>query len=240
MEPIAKFTLTGKQTKDYFGMIKELSDECRLHIEPKKLYVALIGCANVAMIRTELTIDTNVKESVVIGVEPSRILAFTRIAKDTDPIDFEIVKTKEEPCIRLVCMDHSAKIVSISEPIIKKDPNPPTIALSHTLPVSGERIAEFFKLYPKRDGKFEVVIKDKKCMFKTHDEGTYSYTTIIANAPPGKARGIYSSDYLKSVFLRMKKLMITISISEDHPIKIVTDDNDIHNEIMVAPRIEGD
>ncbi len=84
MTTISKFTLTGKQTKDYFGMIKEIDNECRLHITADKLRAFMVGCANVSMIQAELNVDTNVSEPLRIGIDINKILAFTRIAKDTD------------------------------------------------------------------------------------------------------------------------------------------------------------
>jgi hypothetical protein len=38
----------------------------------------------------------------------------------------------------------------------------------------------------------------------------------------------------------MKKSMIEVSMGDDHPIKLVTEANDIRTEVMVAPRIEAD
>jgi len=237
---MAKFTLMAKQVKDFFGMVKEFNSETRLHIEPDKIYVNMVDITNIAIIRAEIKVDTKTKKPIEFGLIINKLLAFIKVAKDTDPIEFEIAEHKKSLCIQMSYMDHVGKIRSEDINTIRRDANSCKVSLPYTFLASGERIAEFFKMYPSPNGKFEVILKNKRVSFKTHNENGYMYETFVCNGPSGDAKSVFLSDYLKPAFMRMKKSMITVSMNTDHPIKLSTTENDVAIEILMAPRITAD
>jgi hypothetical protein len=177
------FTLTGKQAKDFFGMISEFSPECRLHIEPDKIRVFMVDSANVAFLNSQIEVSTGTKESVEFGLQLSRILNFVKIAKDTDPVEFKIIKTKKsELRLRVSCLTHSAKIKSEDTNTVREDPNQVKLNLPTAFRVSGERIVDFFKMFTTRGGAFYVIAEDKKVILRTHNEFDYEYETVVGNA----------------------------------------------------------
>jgi len=244
--------------KELFGAIGSVGTEMVLHIRDTGITGSMVDTANVSLIAIDYKPENfevfKPAESIDLGIDIVKILKLKAMAKKGSLVQFEVEKRYTlMPDGTVENIQHSY-IISIDGTItrftgldpstIRKEPRPPQFELKQKIELSAQYFIDGIKQGAQISDKVALSMDNGAFMmsFDGNTDNQVKNIPVEAFTPNvEKCRSLFSIDYLKDVVKVMnKKEYVTLYMDNDHPLKLVRE-NDITNiTFMLAPRIEAD
>ena len=236
---MTKIKCEAGQFKKFIQAVRIMNSESHLHITSEGISLSVVDTANVGMLLMSLkgsamkSYKFNEGTPEKIALEWTDISKVLQATKAQTPLELEF---KEESLLfSYEEIDGEIKYINPAE--VRKEPNPPTIALSTSFVFDGSLINKMGKTL--LGDKLELTVKNKLVECKC--EGVKNHTRMILShhGDGADARSLYSWDYFKEFGKVLDKAYVTVSFAEDHPIKLCSTIQGIEITFLLAPRIEA-
>lgn len=221
--------------------ILALAPECRVWLKKEGIEVRVVDTANVAMVSAKLPKDAfgeYNEESGILGLDLPRLKAVTGLMK-TGLLEIE---QDEKGKLRITdgTTRYSTGLLDVNT--IQKDPNPPDITLSATIAIGAKELQESITAMSKIGDKIRFSLQGKTLTLTTEGDTDSLVKEIegdMVKSLKEPVASLFSTDYLKEISRVIKDAeKVEVSMSTNHPIRIVCVVDGIELVYLVAPRIE--
>jgi proliferating cell nuclear antigen len=237
---VTKIKCEAGQFKKFIQAIRVMHSESRLYITTDGISLKLVDTANVGMLLLSLKSSAmkgykfNEKTPELVALDWVNVSKILQATKAQTPLELEF----KEKALVISYEEIDGQITYINPADLRKEPNPPTLALSTTFDFDGSLINKFGKTL--LGDKLEITVKNKivECLCEGSDKN-HSKILLSRNGNEKDARSLYSWEYFKEFGKVLDKTYVTASFSDDHPITLKATVQGIDIEYLLAPRIEA-
>jgi proliferating cell nuclear antigen len=247
-----KSTINGKNIKDFVDGIYALVQECRIHINEKKITTTSVDSANVALARVTMSKDAFLE---YIATPSEMCINLTKIREALNTInssEYELMFTESSKKLQISGNNYTFTTLLIADSVIRKDPSsdPSELPLPCHIQINGNEFSDAVRAVSAVSDKiaFSFDPPSKRFSIYSVDE-TESITkdfekeklSVIKGEP---ATSMFSMDYMRQIAKMTSKAdALNIHIGNNMPIKfefaIGTPNYPISIMYLIAPRIES-
>ncbi|HOX36266.1 MAG TPA: DNA polymerase sliding clamp [Methanoregulaceae archaeon] len=235
-----------KKLLAFVDAVAALAPECRVWLKEGGLETRAVDTANVAMVSAKLPKES-FTEYKAAG-EGLKVMGLDLIKTKTalNILDKAGQVTLIESGNRLQMSDgkynYGNALLDVNT--IRKDPNPPNIALPAVLEVPAGELHEVIRAMSLINDKVTISAKGGTLKFETEGDTDHLKKEIEGRAVKDTSEwftSLFSLDYLKDLAKVLKSASgdITVSVGTDHPIRFACTVEGIAVEYLLAPRIDA-
>ena len=218
-----------------------ITQECRVWLKKDGIEARAVDAANVAMISAKMpkgAFEVYKEETGVLGFDLPKLKTAAGLMK-TGMLEIEQDKNG-----KLQITDgktrYSNALLDVNT--VRKDPNPPDIALPASVAVDAKELADSIKAMGLIGDKIRFSLQGAVLTLTTEGD-----TDLLIKEIEGEAvkslkepvMSLFSTDYLKEIGRVFRDAeTATVSMNTNHPIRIECVVDEITLEFLVAPRIE--
>lgn len=238
---MTKIKCEAGQFKKFVQAVRTMTQESRLHIDADGLSLICVDTANVGMVKLSLP-KSEIKDyqfqkktpsTQLVALEWSKVSKMLNATKPQTPLLLEF----KEHHLRYTYDEIDGEIMYLDTNTIRKEPNPPNIVLDTEVEFDGSLLTKMGKIMT--GDKIALIVKEGLATISFEDGMEHKATIILSRTGKGKARSLYSWDYIKDIAKTLDRAYVTASFKDDHPIRFHAKIQGIDIEYLLAPRIES-
>ena len=227
-----------------------LVDECKIRLEEEGLTIRAVDPANVGMVDLELSataFESYETDGGVIGVNLDRLEDIVAMADSGQLVHLELDEETRKLHISLDGLEYTLALIDPDS--IRQEPDLPDLDLSSEVVIEGKDIARAVKAADMVSDHIALGVDPDAEQFYVDAEGDTDDVHLelgredLIDLTPGKARSLFSLDYLKDMNKAIPKdAEVTMELGEEFPVKMHFGfaEGDGHVTFMLAPRIQSD
>lgn len=245
-----KATIDADTFRESVDAISALVTECRVHVEPDRVYTRAVDTANVAMVSFQLkkeAFESYQATREELGVDITKLKSIVGMMDRGEKVRLNLPDGGHKLELSFRSYRYSVTLLDVNT--IRKDPNPPTIDLPGKVVLSGEALFNAIKAASVISDKIALGIDPGKQFFYMLAEGDTDYIRLelqkseLEDLTLVEVRSLFSLDYLKDmgkIMSRAQKVEVHLGIN--HPVRFSFDiaDGKGHIDYLLAPRIEAE
>lgn len=231
----------------FIEAVGALAPECRVWLKNDGMETRAVDTANVALVSAKLPKGAfseydNGGKVDVMGLDISKMKTALKILAD----DRDVTLTLNGNRLQLGDgrYDYGNALLDVNT--IRKDPNPPNIALPACIVLDAKELTEAIKAMTHISDKVVIAVPEDGTLTLSAegdtDKLTKDLTGRAVRSPGDKVLAAFSLDYLNDMAKVIKQAQgeVTVSLNTDHPVKFEFAIEDVAVEYLLAPRIEAD
>ncbi len=245
-----KATIDADIFRESIDAIAALVTECRMHVEPDRIFTRAVDTANVAMVSLQLqkeAFETFQATKEEMGLDIAKLKNMLGMMSRGDTLNLTLPEGGHR--MEMAFNRYRYAITLLDVNTIRKDPNPPTIELPGKVVLTGEALQSAIKAATVVSDKIALGIDPEKKFFYMVAEGDTDHIRLelaqneVESLSLVEVRSLFSLDYLKDMGRVMGKAeKVEVHLGVNHPVKFSFDiaGGKGHIDYLLAPRIEAE
>jgi proliferating cell nuclear antigen len=218
-----------------------IAQEGRVYLKKDGIETRAVDAANVAMVSARMpkeAFELYKEETGILGLDLPKLKTATGLMKAG------ILTIELDGKSKLILTDGTTRYSNtlLDVNTVRKDPNPPDIALPASVAVDAKELAESIRAMSLIGDKIRFSLQGKTLTLTTEGDTDLLVKEIEGEAVRSTkepAMSLFSTDYLKEISRVFRDAgTVTVSMNTNHPIRIECVVDEITLEFLVAPRIE--
>lgn len=245
-----KATIDAEIFRESIDAISALVQECRLHVEPDRIYTRAVDTANVAMISFLLkqeAFESYQATKEELGLDVTKMKNILGMMTKGGNVRLNLPEGGQK--LELSFNSYRYSVTLLDANTIRKDPNPPTIELPGRVILSGDVLFSAIKAASVVSDKIALGIDPSRQYFYMMAEGDTDIIRLelgrgeVEDMTLVEVRSLFSLDYLKDMGKIMSRAeRVEVHLGVNHPVKFSFDiaGGKGHIDYLLAPRIEAE
>lgn len=237
-----------KRLKAFYDILRALVPEVRLMITPDGWNTLAVDTANVAMVSVNLPKDQFAayqdETKSEIGLDLGKLKNMLEAMKDPES-RITIERVKDTQRIKATDGRYSYTISPLDPATLRKRPNPPNLALPASIAIDGKELHETIRALAHISDKVKMTVS-KEGGLACYADGDTDHLRkdlpagVDSKLPETPLTSLFSLDYLSDMTRAMKDVgTVTISMSQDHPVRFDFITEGMECSYLLAPRLEA-
>ena len=227
-----------------------LVDECKIHLDDDGLAIRAVDPANVGMVDLDLSaeaFESYEADGGLIGVNLTRLEDIAKMADSGQLVQLELDEETRKLHIQLDGLEYTLALIDPES--IRKEPDLPDLDLPARVVLEGSDIDRAVKAADMVSDHIALGVDESDSHFYVDAEGDTDDVHFelaadeLIDIQPGKARSLFSLDYLKD----MNKAIpgsgeVAVELGEEFPVRISFSIAEGQGSVtyLLAPRIQSD